>query len=209
VGWLAALAAAGAVSLADEVAPSQAAEERILDTLTEAEIPLVSPQGVPIQSKKDLADATRAVLRGETPLGTGPRRIHLNGNCQIVALGSDLDAAGVDAGPCATHLVRVTEPAEAWKKCLNPALDAFEYACVLALTEENERVLENARSRRVLSSTVCAYIDIDEQVVSFGKGGSESMTTARPGAGGRHRCSRAPVSGATEGLRGEQGQQAE
>ncbi|MEV6739396.1 ACP S-malonyltransferase [Streptomyces sp. NPDC051104] len=180
-GWLAALAVSGAVSLTDAVALSAArpqgdAVERILSRITEAVIPLVSPEGVPVQSRRDLQDATRAVLAGGV-LGTGaPRRIHLNGNCQIIALGGDPDIAGVDAGPCDTHVVRVVEPGEAWKKRLNPALDEFEYACVLCLTEENERVLHNARSRRILSSTVYAYIDSDESVVSFGKGGSESMT---------------------------------
>lgn len=180
LGWLVALAVSGALSPADAVALQAVGEreedaERILRHLTGAEIPLVSPEGVPVQSRKELQDATRAILRGRA-LTTEARRIHLNGNCQIVTLGSDLDATDVDAGPFATRVLGVAEPAEAWKKRLNPALDRFECACVLALTGENERVLHNARSRRVLSSTVYAYIHIDEAVVSFGKGGSESMT---------------------------------
>lgn len=179
-GWLAALAVSGAVSLADAVTLSaeQArgdVTDRILNSLTAAGIPVVSPEGVPIQSRKDLEDATRAVLGGGA-LDSRVRRIHLNGNCQIVALGSQPAATDVDAGPYATHIVAVSEPAEVWKKRVNPALDEVEYACVLALTEENERVLASARSRRVLSSTVCAYINSDETIVGFGQGGSESMT---------------------------------
>ncbi|WP_329456497.1 ACP S-malonyltransferase [Streptomyces sp. NBC_01497] len=178
-GWLAALAAAGALSLADAVAlstdPGGDTVERILSGLTEGLIPLVSPEGVPVQSRKDLADATRAVLPSGTP-ATGARRIHLGGNCQIVALGPGSTDAGVDAGPYDTGVVTVREPAEAWRKRLNPALDAFEYTCQLGLTAESACVLDNARSRRVLSSTVCAYIHLDETLVSFGKGGSESMT---------------------------------
>ena len=53
-----------------------------------AGIPLVSPDGVPVHTPKDLKDATRAVLQG-TALATGVRRIGLNGNCQIITLGSD------------------------------------------------------------------------------------------------------------------------
>ncbi|MFI0164502.1 ACP S-malonyltransferase [Streptomyces sp. NPDC017095] len=179
-GWLAALAVSGAVSLADAVTLSTGSApedvtERILSGLTPAGIPLVSPEGVPVQSRKDLADATRAVLR-DGALDTPVRRIHLNGNCQLVALGSEPAATDVDTGPYATHIVAVTEPAEVWKKRVNPALDAFEYACVLDLTEENAAVLANARSRRVLSSTVHAYIHSDETIVGFGQGGSESMT---------------------------------
>lgn len=180
-GWLAALAVSGAVSLADAVTLSaeQArgdVTERILNGLTVAGIPLVSPEGVPIQSRKDLEDATRAVLR-DGALDTQVRPIHLNGNCQIVALGSEPAPADVGTGPYATQIVAVTEPAEAWKKRVNLALDEFEYACVLSLTEENECVLDNARSRRILSSTVYAYINADETIVGFGQGGSESMTT--------------------------------
>ncbi|MDX3456246.1 ACP S-malonyltransferase [Streptomyces sp. ME02-8801-2C] len=185
LGWLIALAVAGSLTPADAVvlyelyeARAQGEEiERVLDRLTEAEIPLVSPEGVPAQSRRDLQDATRAVLLAGA-LDGAVRRIHLNGNCQLLALGSDLEPglAGLDAGRFDAHLVRITEPAESWRKRLNPALDDLESACVLALTEENERVLHNARSRRLLSSTVYAYTHIDEAIVNFGKGGSESMT---------------------------------
>ncbi|NEA65566.1 ACP S-malonyltransferase [Streptomyces sp. SID12488] len=199
LGWLVALAVAGSLSPADAVVLFEQYErdeqdeqhqshearararleavERMLERLAEAEIPLVSPEGVPVRSRRDLQDATRAVLLSGA-LDGGVRRVHLNGNCQVLALGSDLSPTGesLDTGRYDAHLVRITEPAESWKRRLNPDLDAFESACVLALTEENERVLHNARSRRLLSSTVYAYTHIDEAIVNFGKGGSESMT---------------------------------
>ncbi|WP_449486190.1 ACP S-malonyltransferase [Streptomyces avidinii] len=180
LGWLVTLAVSGAISLADAVALAAArlrddAVELVLGSLTDAVISVISPEGVPVQSKKDLQDATRAVLRGST-LNTEVRRIHLNGNCQVIALGSDLDATALDIGPYHGHVVRVVEPAEARRKRISPALDAFEYACVLAMTVENERVLDNAQSRKVLSSTVRAYVEPGETIVNFGKGGSESMT---------------------------------
>lgn len=179
-GWLTALAVSGALSPADAVElavarPRKDTVERILSGLTGAGIPLLSPEGVPVQSRKELEETTRAVLGGGA-FGTGVRPVRLNGNCQFVALDADLDVTGVDAGPYDTCVVRIDEPAEAWKKRLNPALDELEYASLLALTGENALVLENARARKVLSSTVCSYIGIDESVVNFGKGGSESMT---------------------------------
>ncbi|MEV4559833.1 ACP S-malonyltransferase [Kitasatospora sp. NPDC049285] len=179
-GWLAALAVSGALSLADAVTlgtepAGGEAGERILRGLTVAGLPLVSPEGVPIQSRKDLEDATRGVLR-DGALDGPVRLIRLGGNCQVVALGSEPAAADLDAGPFAVHVLAVTEPGEVWKRRVHPALDAFEHARVLGLTEENERVLANARSRRILSSTVCAYIEADETIVGFGQGGSESMT---------------------------------
>ncbi|MBT2469067.1 ACP S-malonyltransferase [Streptomyces sp. ISL-66] len=180
LGWLVTLAVSGAISLTEVVALAAArlrddAVELVLGGLTDAAISVISPEGVPVQSKKDLQDATRSVLRGST-LNTEVRRIHLNGNCQVISLGSDLEATALDLGPYHGHVIRVDEPAEAWRKRISPALDRFEYACVLAMTVENERVLENARSRKVLSSTVCAYVEPGETIVNFGKGGSESMT---------------------------------
>ncbi|MFJ7216669.1 ACP S-malonyltransferase [Amycolatopsis sp. NPDC098790] len=183
-GWLAALAASGAVSPSDAVALAERTPEadRILDGLTAARIPLVSPEGVPIHARKELADATRAVLR-DGVLGAGPRPVHLNGHCRIVALGS---VSEVDTGPYASHVLVVADPAEARRKRLNTALDEFEYACLLGLTEENERVLASARARRVLPSTVHAYLNSDEAVAGFGQGGSESMTVFVRKDGERH-----------------------
>ncbi len=186
-GWLAALAASGAVSPADAVALGEGTPDadRILDGLTAAGIPLVSPEGVPIHARKELADATRAVLR-DGALGTGPRPVHLNGHCQIVALGEALAATEVDTGPYAAHVFAVADPAEARRKRLNTALDEFEYACLLGLTDENERVLASARARRVLPSTVHSYLNGDEAVAGFGQGGSESMTVFVRKDGERH-----------------------
>jgi malonyl CoA-acyl carrier protein transacylase len=184
-GWLAALAVSGALSLADAVTlsakqPRGDVAERILAGLTEPGIPLISPEGVPIQSRRILANATRAVLSkavlGEGSVGSQVRLSRLNGNCQIVALGWEPAATGVGTGPRTTHIVAVKKPAEAWKKRVNAALDEFEYACLLALTEENESVLANARSRRILSSTIHAYVSADEVILGFGQGGSESIT---------------------------------
>jgi malonyl CoA-acyl carrier protein transacylase len=179
-GWLAALAASGAFSLADAVTLSGGrtlgdATDRLLNGITAASIPLVSPEGVPVQSRKDLEDATRAVLRGSS-LDAPRRLIQLTGNCQIVALGWEPAEGDIGTGPYATHIVTVTEPTEAWKKRVNRALDELEYSCLLALTEEHERVMTVARSRRLLSSTVYAYINADETIAGFGQGGSESMT---------------------------------
>lgn len=179
-GWLAALAVSGALPLADALElhaadPRTADADRILDGLAAAAIPLLSPDGVPVWSKDDLHGLTRAVLR-DRGIGGGPRRIRLNGGCQVVSLGAPLHAADVDAGPHEVDVVRVATPAEARRKRLNPALDDVESGCLLALTDENGRVLHSARSRRLLSSAVYSYIEIDESVVGFGKGGSESMT---------------------------------
>jgi hypothetical protein len=104
------------------------------------------------------------------------RPLQLNGNCQILSLGSVLDPARMNAGPYRTDVISMVSPADIWKKGLNPALDAFEDRSVLRLSPENERVLRHAQGRRLLSSTVNAYIGVGERVTGFGAGGSESMT---------------------------------
>ncbi|MEU4248755.1 ACP S-malonyltransferase [Amycolatopsis sp. NPDC026612] len=187
VGWLAALAASGAAPLADvvalhdlsrEIGPGldlEAALDRLLSALTHPELPLVSPAGVPLWSAKDIAAATRGVFL-DGALDSGLRRVHLNGNCRVLALGSALEAAGVDAGPHHADVIPVSSPAEIRTRGLNAALDEFEDQCILSLTVEHEKVLRYAQSRRVLSGTVNAYVGIGERVLGFGKGGSESMT---------------------------------
>jgi hypothetical protein len=149
--------------------------DRMVSSLTQSDIPVISPEGVPLQSRKDLEAATRAVFL-DGALDAPVRRIHLNGNCQIVSLGSAVDPARVDVGPFRADVVSVLSPTDVWKKRVNPALDDFEDRSTLALTDENERVLRHAKGRRILSSTVNAYVGIGEPIVGFGKGGSESMT---------------------------------
>ncbi|MEV7094829.1 ACP S-malonyltransferase [Amycolatopsis sp. NPDC051045] len=187
VGWLTALVAAGAAPVADVVAlhdlyreagtglDLEAELDRLLSSLGHPELPIVSPAGVPLWSTKDIAAATRAVLF-DGALDTGPRRIHLNGNCRILSLGSALAATGVDAGPHRADVISVCSLAEARTPGVNAALDEFEDQCVLSMTVENEKVVRYARSRRVLSGTVNAYVGIGERVLGFGNGGSESMT---------------------------------
>jgi hypothetical protein len=104
------------------------------------------------------------------------RRIQLNGNCQILSLGSTLDAAHVDTGPFRADVIAVRSPTDIWRKRANPALDDFETRSTLSLTAEYREVLRHARGRNLLSSVVYAYVDSGEEVVGFGKGGSESMT---------------------------------
>lgn len=104
------------------------------------------------------------------------RRIQLNGNCQILSLGSLLDPAHFDTEPFRTDIISVRSPTDIWRKRVNPALDDFEVRSTLSLTAEYSKVLHHARGRNLLSSTVYAYVNIGEAVVDFGKGGSESMT---------------------------------
>ncbi|HEX5405410.1 MAG TPA: hypothetical protein VFX16_24315 [Pseudonocardiaceae bacterium] len=112
----------------------------------------------------------------DVPTNAPVRMIQLNGNCQILSLGSALDPATVNAGPYRTRVISVLSPTDIRKKHVNPKLDDFEDHSTLALTDENDKVLRHARGRRLLSSMVNAYVNIGETVTGFGKGGSESMT---------------------------------
>lgn len=111
-----------------------------------------------------------------TTVDPGVRRIHLNGNCQILSLGSALDATRVNAEPFRTDIISLLSPLDIWQKRANPRLDEFEDRSTGTLTDENARVLRHARGRRLLASTVYAYVNIGETIVGFGKGGSESVT---------------------------------
>jgi malonyl CoA-acyl carrier protein transacylase len=183
-GWLVALAASEALPFPRAVefygeyrrnGLAAAALDRMSGALKDSDVPVVSPDGIPLRSRKDLAAATRAVFR-DGALDAEVRRVHLNGRCQIISLGSPLDPARMDAGTYEADVISVPSPADIGERGVNPALDGVEDRCVWALTAENEKVLRYARDRRLLSSMVNAYVGIDEAIVGFGKGGSESMT---------------------------------
>lgn len=188
MGWLVALAISGATSLATVVElhgtylragvgshEVKATLERMLSLLRNSDVPVISPDGVPLKFKMDLAAATRSVFAGHA-FSDQVRRIHLNGNCQILSLGSVFSPNQVDAEPYHTDVISILAPTDIWRKGVNTALDEFENRSISTLTDENERVLRYAQSRRLLTSTVYAYGNIGEKIVDFGKGGSESMT---------------------------------
>jgi malonyl CoA-acyl carrier protein transacylase len=75
MGWLVALAASGATALPDavrlygsylrsgmETEEAKAALDRVLASLNTPDVPIISPEGIPLQAKIDLEATTRAVL---------------------------------------------------------------------------------------------------------------------------------------------------
>jgi hypothetical protein len=111
-----------------------------------------------------------------TTLDVPIRPIRLNGSCRILSLGSARDAERFDTGPFPSSIISLTSPTDIWSDRANPALDEFETWSTLSLTAENAAVLRHAQGRNVLSSTVYGYVEAEERIVGFGKGGSESMT---------------------------------
>jgi len=76
MGWLVALAASGAAALPDavrlyrsylrsgmETEEAKAALDRVLASLTASDVPIISPEGIPLQAKIDLEVTTRAIFR--------------------------------------------------------------------------------------------------------------------------------------------------
>lgn len=188
IGWLAALAGSGALSLQAAVdgcgahlwpgsgsGSRSAVLDQMLAELTTADVPVIGPGGSPLRLPADLAEATSAVF-GDTLSPAGPRPIRLDGNCQVLSLAPALDPTDLDAGPHRVEVVSVRSPSEIWRRHVNPALDEFEDRSTVSLTDESERVLRHAQGRNLLSSMVNAYVAIDEPIVGFGQGGSESMT---------------------------------
>lgn len=199
-GWLTALVASGALRgedaavlataalspAAPDVDPvsRRAALDRALAELRTADVAVIAPHGVPVQTVRDLAEATRAVLLDGMLDKTQPRRIRVGGSCLVLAITDSQPAEpGLDASPYRTHTLPVSTTDEIVRYGVNAALDVEEQRAVLAHTPERTRVLRYAQSRKVLSSTIYAYVKPDEKVIGFGQGGSESMTMflRRPG----------------------------
>jgi malonyl CoA-acyl carrier protein transacylase len=189
-GWLIALAISGAVAHAD-VVPLVARTLRdtgrsdqddvrqdlatLSDRIGDASISVISPDGVPLSTRRELVDATRSVLVGGA-LDVPERRIQLNGVCLVISLGSTLPVYRVRAVPHRADVITVRSPAEIWHRGVNVALDDADERSALSRSLEHEHVLRYAQHRKILSSTVNAYLEPGETVVGFGAGGSESMT---------------------------------
>ncbi|MDQ0537491.1 malonyl CoA-acyl carrier protein transacylase [Curtobacterium flaccumfaciens] len=200
-GWLVALAVSGAVD-PEDVVPLVARSLRgarnpdredvrhdlaeLADKIGDASISVLSPEGVPLTTRRELIDATRAVLV-EGALDVPERRIQLNGVCLVVSLGSTLPNHRVRSVPHRADVITVRSPGEIWHRGVNIDLDEAEERSALTRSLEHEHVLRYAQHRKILSSTVNAYLEPGETVVGFGAGGSESMTVfvERDGAPGR------------------------
>ncbi|GAA1854431.1 hypothetical protein [Myceligenerans crystallogenes] len=189
LGWLTALAVSGAAGPADVVvvhdlvlrgstdrAALRAAVDRLTATMRDAVTPVISPDGVPLYSRRDLGFAVRAIVLGGAFEGHRDRS-HLAGDTWTVRF-----------DPAATGLGRVPRDGEGGfsvtlrsdldvsARGVNPALDHLDDLSALGLTTEKKMILRHAQGRRILSTTISGYIKADERVVGFGAGGSESMT---------------------------------
>ncbi|MFJ8041771.1 ACP S-malonyltransferase [Kitasatospora sp. NPDC096147] len=181
-GWLAALAVAGALPVERAEAllatarygsREELAEELAEVTIGAVTVPVISPDGIPLETAKDLTAATRAVLL-DGALARDARPVHLGGSCLVLALGAA--PLRVDAGPFPVELVPVPGAEGIRQRGAYRELDEAEDRAALARTEEDAKLLRYARGRRLLAGTVRAYLHADEEVVGFGQGGSESMT---------------------------------
>ncbi len=188
IGWLVALAVSGAIRLVDAVelaaaslSPNLRPEmmrpllKRLLRTVGRSDVPVISPAGTPLRTKKDLQAATEAVFLAGA-LDGPTRSIKLNGVCQILSLGSELYADHLSTHPHSATVVPVLVASDIWKKRANVALHDADERALLASTHERGRVLDYARGRKLLSSAIYAYVHPGETIVGFGAGGSESMT---------------------------------
>ncbi|MGN8048177.1 hypothetical protein ACTJKO_00710 [Curtobacterium sp. 22159] len=186
-GWLVALAVAGAVDAAaivpltaltfaeDDHGRTPLQLDVLVASLDDATIPVLSPDGVPLRTRRELQDATLRVFN-DAALDRPEHPVQLNGACLVVSLGSRLAPYRVRALPHRIEVISVRNPAELWRKGLNDALDTADERTALVRSDEREHVLRYAQHRKILSSTVNAYIEPGETVVGFGAGGSESMT---------------------------------
>lgn len=186
VGWLSALVVSGAADPGDVVevcdlylndpADTRAtgrALDRLADTIRNADTPVISPDGVPLYARRDLAAATRAVFLDHV-LATRTTAPHLAGRTWTVELAPAAGAPRSD--DAADRTVTLRSHLDVTRRGVNETLDSLEDTSALDLTVEKKAVLRHAQGRRVLTTTINTYINADERIVGFGAGGSESMT---------------------------------
>lgn len=81
------------------------------------------------------------------------------------------------------NTIYVTAFDQIWRQTLNQDLDLLNTLSVLRLTDQNRRVYQFAEGRGTTTANVYAYVNPGENVIGFGKGGSESLTifVVKPG----------------------------
>jgi malonyl CoA-acyl carrier protein transacylase len=186
LGWLSALAASGAASPADIVelydlwlrgSHGRELLSRALDrldaALRDALTPVIAPDGVPLFARRDLSSATRAVFL-DGALERDEHVTHLAGDTWTLTF--DPAPNPRPHGEPPERTITLTSDLDLSKRGVNATLDRLEDDSALDLTIEKRMILRHAQGRRILSTSVNAYIEPDERVVGFGKGGSESMT---------------------------------
>ncbi|MBL0887398.1 ACP S-malonyltransferase [Myceligenerans sp. I2] len=186
LGWLSALAVSGAATPADVVELYELrlhgthdrevlgrALDRLDAALQDAQTPVIAPDGVPLYARRDIATATRSVFLAGA-LDTGVAATHLAGDTWSIAF--DPGAVPDPGREAAARTVVISSDLDVSKRGVNTPLDRLDDSSALELTVEKGLVLHHAQGRRILSTTVNAYIETDERVVGFGAGGSESMT---------------------------------
>jgi malonyl CoA-acyl carrier protein transacylase len=166
--------------------------DTILDRLRESTAPIIAASGVPLITIKDIARETRALFsKSHAAFGARRQKLRLNGDVQIVCLASSPAHETFDTTPFGSEVTLIATSADIGRRwhntghntghkrhdtAHNTALEALEHGCMSSLTGDNQRVLQFAQGRKILSSTVFSYIKLGEQVLGFGQGGSESMT---------------------------------
>lgn len=188
-GWLISLVAAGAVSpmkiislialLLDpepDIVRTDLEIDKLIPCIIDPIIPVLSPEGAPLRTRREMREATLRVFH-DGALDRARMHMELNGVCLVISLGSALAPYRVKSeSRHHAEVISVRTPIELLRKGVNRALDAADESATLAGSNEREHVVRYASQRRLLSSTVNAYIEQGETVVGFGSGGSESMT---------------------------------
>ena len=97
---------------------------RFLPNIGDAAMPVLSPEGMPLRTRRELQDATVRVFR-DAALDRPERHVQLNTACLVLSLGSVMAPYRVrSAQP--VQVISVRAPAELWRRGVNPALDAVD-----------------------------------------------------------------------------------
>jgi predicted MPP superfamily phosphohydrolase len=96
----------------------------------------------------------------------------LNGNCQIISVGNNFKESKDNN----LAVISIISPFTIHNLFSSTDLELIEYQHIATLTRSNIKVMNYAKTKKILCSMIYAYINNDEQLINFGSGGSESMT---------------------------------
>ncbi|MCX5700457.1 MAG: hypothetical protein NTZ63_02810 [Candidatus Omnitrophica bacterium] len=172
VGLCTSLAVSGALSIENAIALFQ--KQGIMNfAINDAVIKIIDPKtGAVLKSKSQISELINN-LSGITANLTTMKN---NFNSWIVSF--DAAEKSKDKLPVIFNQepIIISSMEDIWRKDLNVLLDVLEELSILLFTDQNGKVYRFAEGRGISTANIYAYVNADERVIGFGKGGSESLT---------------------------------
>lgn len=148
--------------------------KKFSEKITNAHIPILSINGLPILTSRDIEANTSSMLLDD--ISVKNVQVSLGCNLSVITLDDQLNRSSLKTAPYLSDIILISSPSDIWLFNQELKLVQREREAQAYLTEEHRQLLTFATKRNLLCSTINSYIEADELPVNYCSGGSESLT---------------------------------